>query len=134
MNVRSFATQPPTLRHMDVFSRPPTVSEDTVAYELHPAQSLSRDKSAVTALAALIRDWATLQLPGHIWHRDAFELKVVSGQQSQREIVKSDAKQNARWFIEGRMRVGDCVDDEWLVVWLLREASRQWDVVVSYVS
>lgn len=28
------------------------------------------------------------------------------------------------------MRVGDAVDDEWLVVWLLREVSRRWPELV----
>ncbi|KAH7104302.1 SGT1-domain-containing protein [Auriculariales sp. MPI-PUGE-AT-0066] len=112
---------------MDVFSRPPNVSEDTVAYELHATQATSQDKAAVIALAALIQNWASLQLPGHIWHRDSFELKVVASQEGHRD----NSKKPHRWFIEGRMRVGDCVDDEWLAVWLLREASRQWDIVVS---
>ncbi len=30
------------------------------------------------------------------------------------------------------MRVGDCIDDEWCVVWLLRELSSKWDVVARY--
>lgn len=28
--------------------------------------------------------------------------------------------------LEGRMRVGDAVDDEWLVVWLLTQVSKKW--------
>jgi hypothetical protein len=28
--------------------------------------------------------------------------------------------------LEGRMRIGDSVDDEWLVVWLLRDISTTW--------
>jgi hypothetical protein len=31
------------------------------------------------------------------------------------------------------MRVGACVDDEWCVVWLLREVSKLWDVAVRCV-
>ncbi|KZW02112.1 SGT1-domain-containing protein [Exidia glandulosa HHB12029] len=106
---------------MDLFNRPPSVAEDTIAYELYPTAT-SAQKDAVAALATVIREWVDAQLPGHIWHRDAFELKVVQNQHVQ------DAQQ---WMLEGRMRVGDCVDDEWLVVWLLRQVSRQWDVVVS---
>lgn len=34
--------------------------------------------------------------------------------------------------LEGRMRIGDAVDDEWLVVWLLRCVSERWpEVIVS---
>jgi hypothetical protein len=32
--------------------------------------------------------------------------------------------------LEGRMRIGDAVDDEWLVVWLLKRVSERWDGVV----
>lgn len=28
--------------------------------------------------------------------------------------------------LEGRMRIGDAVDDEWLVVWLLKRVSERW--------
>lgn len=108
---------------MDLFNRPPSVAEDTVAYELYPAASIASQKEAVAALATVIREWVTAQLPGHIWHRDAFELKLVQN---------PDA--SGQWMLEGRMRVGDCVDDEWLVVWLLREMSRNWDLVVRCVD
>lgn len=107
---------------MDVFNRPPSVAEDTVAYELYPAATIASEKQAVAALATVIREWVDAQLPVHIWHRDAFELKVVQNPYA-----------SEQWMLEGRMRVGDCVDDEWLVVWLLREASRHWDVVVGCV-
>ena len=34
--------------------------------------------------------------------------------------------------LEGRMRIGDSVDDEWLVVWLLRQVSEEWpEVMIS---
>jgi hypothetical protein len=29
------------------------------------------------------------------------------------------------------MRVGDSIDDEWCVVWLLRELSEKWDCAIS---
>jgi hypothetical protein len=32
--------------------------------------------------------------------------------------------------LEGRMRVGDAVDDEWLVVWQLIEVSKRWPELV----
>jgi hypothetical protein len=30
------------------------------------------------------------------------------------------------------MRVGDSIDDEWCVVWLLRQVSEKWDVTIRY--
>ncbi|KAH9947701.1 SGT1-domain-containing protein [Amylocystis lapponica] len=90
---------------------PPAISEDTLQYTLYPQSTVS-DRASATTLAALMHAHADALLPNHIWHRDAFELKVVM-------------------VLEGRMRVGDCVDDEWCAVWLLKEISAKWDVVIS---
>ncbi|KAL5495628.1 hypothetical protein ACEPAI_1091 [Sanghuangporus weigelae] len=110
---------------MDIFNRPPGISEDALQYALYPPPSAA-DKSSVTSLAALIEEYFGQLLPtDFIWHRDAFELKVVLDANS-----SSKGKQDA-WMLEGRMRVGDSVDDEWCVVWLLREVSKKWDVAVS---
>jgi hypothetical protein len=102
---------------MDIFNRPPAISEDTLQYALYPATTLS-DKAAVTSFAACISAWVDLLLPDFLWHRDAFELKVVS---------RPDAQD---YYLEGRMRVGDCVDDEWCTVWLLKQISSKWDMAI----
>lgn len=104
---------------MDIFNRPPSISEDTLHYELYPPPQ-SSDKASVTSLAACIHEYVDGLLPNFIWHRDGFELKTTED---------SDAKS---WFLEGHMRVGDCVDDEWCVVWLLREISSKWDLVIRF--
>ena len=57
-------------------------------------------------------------LQDFLWNRDAFELKVVQDPDGQ------------GWLIEGRMRVGDCIDDEWCLAWLLKELSTRWDVAI----
>ena len=72
----------------------------------------------MTAFATLMRSYVESLLPGHLWHRDPFELKVV----------KYEASEG--WKLEGRMRVGDCVDDEWCAVWLLKVISAKWDVAI----
>lgn len=107
---------------MDIFNRAPTISEDTLQYKLYPPTD-EADRASVTSLAARITTFVDSLIPNHIWHRDAFELKVV---------VDQDVKD--RWMLEGFMRVGDSVDDEWCVVWLLREVSKEWDVAIRYVS
>lgn len=101
---------------MDIFNRPPAISEDTVQYRLYPAQQ-SSDKVSVLTLAAVLKNHVDSLLPGFLWHRDQFELKVVPDENG--------------WLLEGTMRVGDCIDDEWCVVWLLREISKKWDVAIS---
>lgn len=103
---------------MDIFNRPPVISEDSLFYSLYPTSG-STDKSSATSLATVIRTYIDSVLPGHIWHRDPFELKLAANPDAE------DA-----WMLEGKMRVGDCVDDEWCVVWLLREISAKWDVAI----
>ena len=76
----------------------------------------------MTTLAAVIQAFVDSLLPDHLWHRDAFQLKVVVNEHG------------PGYGLEGRMRVGDCVDDEWCAVWLLREISSEWDVVIRFVS
>ena len=102
---------------MDIFNRPPAISEDTLQYALYPPSGLA-DKASVTTFAACVQSFVESLTPGLIWHRDPFELKVVSD------------PDNNEWMLEGRMRVGDCVNDEWCVVWLLKEISMKWDVVI----
>ncbi|KAF8263515.1 SGT1 protein-domain-containing protein [Lactarius quietus] len=58
-------------------------------------------------------------LPDFLWHRDTFQVKVVQN------------GDKSGWFLEGWMRVGDSIDDEWCVVWLLREVSVKWDCAIS---
>ena len=106
---------------MDIFNRPPAISEDTLQYTLYPPPDMI-DKASVTTFAACIQELVESLTHGLIWHRDAFELKIVS-----------DPDKDG-WMLEGRMRVGDCVDDEWCVVWLLREVSSKWDVVIRSVA
>ncbi|KAG7450218.1 uncharacterized protein BT62DRAFT_1072326 [Guyanagaster necrorhizus] len=104
---------------MDIFNRPPAISEDTLKYALYLPPSLS-DKPSVTTFAACMHTYVDSLLPGFIWHRDAFELKVTPNPDLEGE-----------WILEGRMRVGDSVDDEWCTVWLLKEISNKWDVAIS---
>jgi hypothetical protein len=108
---------------MDVFSRPPAISEDRLQYALYPPPGRA-GRTAAAALGALVLAHVERALgPGFVWHRDAFEL---------RPVPDPDAEGDD-YMLEGTMRVGDCVDDEWAVVWLLREVSAQWDVLIRSV-
>ena len=89
----------------------PTIADDTLHYTIH-----AREEPAV--IVAQIQTHIEGLLPKHIWHKDSLQLAT-------------DGKQP---FIEGTMRVGDCIDDEWLVVWLLWEISGKWDVAIRSVS
>ena len=103
-------------------SRPfplPTISEDTLHYALHLPYQLEP-----AATATLITEYVSSLLPEiWLWNKDAWELKVVP--ESAGRMSKGQGGK-----LEGTMRVGDAVDDEWLVVWLLREVSKKWSEVV----
>ncbi|KAF8640995.1 hypothetical protein AX17_000640 [Amanita inopinata Kibby_2008] len=103
---------------MDIFNRPPAISEDTLQYALYPPPKLT-DVHSTTSLVACVLDVVHDLLAEFIWHRDSFELKVVKN---------PDAE---GYILQGRMRVGDSVDDEWCAVWLLKEISSKWDLAIS---
>ncbi|KAL0636643.1 hypothetical protein Q9L58_004374 [Maublancomyces gigas] len=49
---------------------------------------------------------------GYIWQREGFSL----------ELVEKPAEKT--WCLQGRTEYGDSVDDEWFIVWMLRELSK----------
>ncbi|ETW87564.1 hypothetical protein HETIRDRAFT_469700 [Heterobasidion irregulare TC 32-1] len=102
----------------NILNKPPAISEDTLQYTIYPPQG-SSDRASVTAIAVAIQSFVDYVLQGFVWHRDPFELKVVQNLESK------------EWMLEGHMRVGDSVDDEWCTVYLLREMSAKWDLVIS---
>ncbi|KAJ1310366.1 hypothetical protein OPQ81_007104 [Rhizoctonia solani] len=109
---------------MDIFKLAPQVAEDTLEYSLYPR---SHDKSPAT-LRTLILEYVAGLLPSNfLWHRDSFEITVQYPDQRGSKPVQNTSK----WNFYGRMRVGDCVDDEWCAVWLLKEISAKWDLAVS---
>jgi hypothetical protein len=102
---------------------PLAIAEDSLRYALYPPEN-THDKTSAISLAACIESHIrSLLPPNFFWHRDVFELKVVADPESKGQA----------WMLAGRMRVGDCVDDEWCVVWLLRVVSEIWDVAIRFV-
>lgn len=110
---------------MDIFNRPPSISEDTLQYTLYPPPALA-EKSSATTLAASVQAYVSELLPYFLWHRDSFEVKIAKD-------IDSAPASGDKWILEGRMRVGDSIDDEWCVAWLLREISKKWDFVIRQV-
>lgn len=124
-----------------IFNRPPSISEDTLEYNVFPSPEDARSEVACAALGARIQSIVTNEMlpETFIWHRDTFELKVVPCLPHEIPALSSSgspSKNNAEkiWKLEGRMRVGDSVNDEWCVVWLWREISKSLDVAVRYAA
>lgn len=117
-----------------IFNRPPSISEDTLHYTAYPSAEYSYSESACAALGARIQSLTNELLPrSFLWHRDTFEIKVAPCLPY--EVSESGASTTSKcWKLEGRMRVGDSVDDEWCVVWLWRELTKTLDIAVRYVA
>ena len=94
---------------------PRILPEDTVEYSLYILDSGSDDEDVRKKLRE-IQNAASLlvkqHLNGFIWQRDEFQLQL------QRE--------GARHRLCGHTNFGDSIDDEWLIVYLLRELSTQF--------
>lgn len=92
--------------------------EDACRYRIFAPRS-SADQLPTLAADMLARVHSLCA--DYIWQRDSFTLAVAE-------------RPEAR-HLEGRTAFGDCVDDEWLIVWLLRELSQRWtDVAISCVE
>ena len=90
----------------------PTIADDV----LHCSIFLSAGANTAV-LAAQISHYVEQWLPNHIWHRDSFQLVLSKDEEG---------------TLECTMRVGDSVDDEWLVVWLLFQITEEFNVVAKY--
>ena len=91
--------------------------EDCVDYTLYIIDTKLRDFDIREKLREVQREASKLTkklLNQFIWQREAFALELV------RENDKS------RSFLRGRTNFGDSVEDEWLIVYILRELSRSF--------
>lgn len=94
----------------------------TLYYALYPNDNLD-NKESLAALATLILSTIDQLLGKYefLWHKDTFELTLND----------LEVKNNSGFFLEGRMRVGESIQDEWITVWLLRELSKTYDFVIE---
>lgn len=97
---------------------------DAKASEFQIREQLRKVQTAATALCRpLLKDF--------IWQRDHFNLELI---QSHGELMSAiDAAALLMFkglsFLQGRTNFGDSVDDEWLIVYLLRELSREFPLI-----
>ncbi|KAF9924143.1 hypothetical protein FBU30_005837 [Linnemannia zychae] len=121
--------------HESIQAQRRALAEDTVSYAIYlPALSSSSITPTLTAESAIrVKDNAhvleSVELAktlissivaevckGYIWHKDAFSLSIVSGQgQGSTDLP----------YLRGQTRFGDSIDDEWVIVYLLREITKR---------
>ena len=117
-------------------SRPsPSIPQDTLSLTLYLPPSSSSSLSTATALAAQINTfiYSDLLPKSWIWHRDSLDLKIVKKEASSRLKKQGGEKETEldEWRLEGIMRVGDSIEDEWVAVWLVKEITGKWEGVVG---
>ncbi|PGH02900.1 hypothetical protein GX51_04356 [Blastomyces parvus] len=106
----------------------PQIPDDCIEYSLYCISSGNAD---CTASADLVRNRLTevqraaaelvkTHLKDYIWQRDAFML----------EMVREDGLN----LLRGRTVYGDSIEDEWVIVYILRELTRQFEDLWVKVS
>ncbi|GAB7337568.1 hypothetical protein MBLNU457_g2879t2 [Dothideomycetes sp. NU457] len=113
---------------------PKRLPDDTVEYiicvideKLSEAAIRNRLRDIQTAANALTKKL----LKYYIWQRDPFKLNLVPGRDPLK--VKDDSFDPSdrqlplplSWTLRGLTNFGDAINDEWLIVYLLRELSKQ---------
>ncbi|KAI8618797.1 SGT1 protein-domain-containing protein [Chytriomyces sp. MP71] len=97
-------------------------SEDCASYRIHAAPGTSPER--LLELHALVSGFVASETHGHIWQKEPFKLSL-----SQRGNGGTDTP-----FLYGRTRFGDCVDDEWLIVYLLRKVTEVFEGIVASIE
>lgn len=118
----------------------PALPDDCIQYTLHVIDATidRNDISEVRNLLKAVQKYAgTLQrqwTSGYIWQRDSFNLELVKENGEVCMPFCRTARMNLTScaglsFLQGRTEYGDSIEDEWVVVWLLREITKKYDSV-----
>jgi hypothetical protein len=94
---------------------PKKLPDDVVEYIIYIIDTKLSDIQTRERLQAFQRSLQQLEkkfLKEYIWQREALKLELV--------------REEGRWLLKGRTNYGDSVADEWLIVWLLRELSKEF--------
>jgi len=109
---------------------PKRLPEDCVEYMLFIVDSQLTPKEVLARLEAVGREAVMLTrdlLKDYIWQRDDFTLKLeqsngklFGGVEGERQWLTTEDLM----YYHGRTNYGDSVEDEWLIVYILRELSK----------
>ncbi|KAF2752113.1 SGT1-domain-containing protein, partial [Sporormia fimetaria CBS 119925] len=96
-------------------SFPKKLPEDVVEYLIFVIDTKLSDTQTRERLQAFQRALTNLEkkfLKEYIWQRESINLSLI--------------RENNKWLLRGSTNYGDSVADEWLIVWLLRELSKEF--------
>jgi hypothetical protein len=94
---------------------PKHLPDDTIEYMIHIIDSQLNDaqvRSRLNDVLQAANEKSKKSLKDYIWQREALTLSLK--------------RENDRWSLSGRTSFGDSIADEWLIVYLLRELSKQF--------
>jgi hypothetical protein len=94
---------------------PKKLPDDVVEYIIYIIDITLSDIQTRERLQAFQRSLHQLDkkfLKEYIWQRESLKLDLV--------------RQDGRWLLKGQTNYGDSVADEWLIVWLLRELTKEF--------
>eukprot|EP00117_Sycon_ciliatum_P045701 scpid43635/ scgid32814/ Protein SGT1; Protein ecdysoneless homolog; Suppressor of GCR2 len=103
----------------------PIILDDSVEYRVYFANSPVDEDFALATLSSLSSKLKQLS-SGWLWHCEEFSLELVKAK------VSEDERSSIPAHLYGVTHFGDNLDDEWLIVYMLLEASKTFtDLVVS---
>ena len=94
---------------------PKSLPEDCVEYTIYILDSKLTDlrrREQLRDVQSAVTKQTNKLLEDYIWQRDGFKLLLE--------------REDGRSFLRGRTNYGDSVEDEWLIVYILRELSKQF--------
>lgn len=98
-----------------------TLPDDCMEYAIFAVGSVDA-KKRLGEVKKEAEELAAKWSKGYIWQREWFFVKLV-----EKEELKT-------WYLQGRTEYGDSVEDEWFIVWMLRELSKKFtDLWIRYV-
>ncbi|KAI9028156.1 SGT1 protein-domain-containing protein [Phycomyces nitens] len=110
----------------DVFQGSRSKEVDYVQYSIYIPQKQDKQTtlSTLQETCALIHSQLQIYLDGYIWQKDRFNL-----------CIAYDEKNDPSYpFLHGVTRFGDCINDEWFIVFLLRQISLQLPEAVITIA
>jgi hypothetical protein len=112
---------------------PKQLPDDCVEYIIHIIDaklgSVAAVRGRLNEIVKASNELKKKHLKDYIWQRDEFELKTYPHFSSGNAGKPSDPQSsdlNGRQYLRGRTNFGDSVADEWLIIYLLLELSKQF--------
>jgi hypothetical protein len=102
---------------------PSTLTAPTPQDTCHYSLSLPLPSGSLPALIPELLTFVSSLSSSYIWHKQPFNLSLSP-------LSFSPTTTADTQYLEGKTDCTDCVDDEWFIVWILRELSKNYEGLV----